>query len=554
MSQPRSRGWGGAASPRGAGPRPGRRRRTADRRWPAAAAPAAPALDPDEPGQRHVHEAPAGRRTGQGQLAQLQRLPRQHRPAHRQRRPRSTAPRPAAPSTWPTGSRSCGPRRGAGRTRRSPSPPVTTSAPRPLVSAAFHDEPTIEMMNSLGLDVSSVGNHEFDEGVDRAASGSDRRLPPGRRLPGRRRLRRRRSSPTWPPTSSTRRPSCRSCCRSRSQGRRGVPVGFVGMTLEGTPEHRQPGRHHHGRLPRRGRDRQQVRASCSGLSASRRWCCSSTRAAARTPAAGARPVRLRQLHRRRSRRSWPACDRSTAWSSPATPTGATPARCRTRPARTTRGHQRRHRRPAGHRHRLHAGPAHRPVHRIIGPATWSSRTASATPTAAGSSTARGSFVRDPALVDPDAKAHRRQVPHRGGPDRQPGGRRDHGRHRPRTSAPTGESPLGDVIADAQLAYTDQRRRADRPDEPGRHPGLADLRRLRRRRGAGPGDLRRVLHGAAVQQPGRDPDLHRGAAQGHPGAAVPGLDGQTRPADPAGLGRLHATRYDSTAPAGAGSAQ
>jgi 5'-nucleotidase len=36
----------------------------------------------------------------------------------------------------------------------------------PLISAAFHDEPTIEAMNALGLDVSAVGNHEFDEGVD----------------------------------------------------------------------------------------------------------------------------------------------------------------------------------------------------------------------------------------------------------------------------------------------------------------------------------------------------------------------------------------------------
>jgi 5'-nucleotidase len=35
----------------------------------------------------------------------------------------------------------------------------------PLVSAAFHDEPAIEVLNSLGLDLSSVGNHEFDEGV-----------------------------------------------------------------------------------------------------------------------------------------------------------------------------------------------------------------------------------------------------------------------------------------------------------------------------------------------------------------------------------------------------
>jgi 5'-nucleotidase len=35
----------------------------------------------------------------------------------------------------------------------------------PLVSAAFHDEPAIEIENALGLDVSSVGNHEFDEGT-----------------------------------------------------------------------------------------------------------------------------------------------------------------------------------------------------------------------------------------------------------------------------------------------------------------------------------------------------------------------------------------------------
>jgi 5'-nucleotidase len=35
----------------------------------------------------------------------------------------------------------------------------------PLVSAAFHDEPTIELMGEIGLQVSSVGNHEFDEGV-----------------------------------------------------------------------------------------------------------------------------------------------------------------------------------------------------------------------------------------------------------------------------------------------------------------------------------------------------------------------------------------------------
>jgi 5'-nucleotidase len=34
----------------------------------------------------------------------------------------------------------------------------------PLVSALFHDEPTIETMNRLGLDFNAVGNHEFDDG------------------------------------------------------------------------------------------------------------------------------------------------------------------------------------------------------------------------------------------------------------------------------------------------------------------------------------------------------------------------------------------------------
>ncbi len=34
----------------------------------------------------------------------------------------------------------------------------------PLLSGYFHDEPTIEALNALGLDIASVGNHEFDEG------------------------------------------------------------------------------------------------------------------------------------------------------------------------------------------------------------------------------------------------------------------------------------------------------------------------------------------------------------------------------------------------------
>ncbi len=36
----------------------------------------------------------------------------------------------------------------------------------PLISALFHDEPTIEAMNLIGLDINAVGHHEFDEGPD----------------------------------------------------------------------------------------------------------------------------------------------------------------------------------------------------------------------------------------------------------------------------------------------------------------------------------------------------------------------------------------------------
>jgi 5'-nucleotidase len=36
----------------------------------------------------------------------------------------------------------------------------------PFLSALFHDEPTIESLSMMGLEVASVGNHEFDEGKE----------------------------------------------------------------------------------------------------------------------------------------------------------------------------------------------------------------------------------------------------------------------------------------------------------------------------------------------------------------------------------------------------
>ncbi|MBW4719632.1 bifunctional metallophosphatase/5'-nucleotidase [Saccharothrix obliqua] len=34
----------------------------------------------------------------------------------------------------------------------------------PIVSALFHDEPTVEILNRVGMDATAAGNHEFDEG------------------------------------------------------------------------------------------------------------------------------------------------------------------------------------------------------------------------------------------------------------------------------------------------------------------------------------------------------------------------------------------------------
>ena len=75
----------------------------------------------------------------------------------------------------------------------------------PLLSGLFHDEPTIEFLNSIGVDTVGVGNHEFDEGLaellrmqygnrsNRGGGNSGRavhagprgRLSSRRRLPGR---------------------------------------------------------------------------------------------------------------------------------------------------------------------------------------------------------------------------------------------------------------------------------------------------------------------------------------------------------------------------------
>jgi 5'-nucleotidase len=108
----------------------------------------------------------------------------------------------------------------------------------PFTSALFHDEPTIEAMNKIGLDINGVGNHEFDEGEQELL-----RMQYGG------------CHPNPEPPSQT-------CANGRFRGAnfdflaanvvqkdsgrtlfpayeirkfQGIKIGFIGMTLEGTP-------------------------------------------------------------------------------------------------------------------------------------------------------------------------------------------------------------------------------------------------------------------------------------------------------------------------------
>jgi 5'-nucleotidase len=103
----------------------------------------------------------------------------------------------------------------------------------PLVSAAFHDEPTIELMNQVGLQVSSVGNHEFDEGVAELIRIQNGGCHPvdgcqdGDGFAGAKfsylaanTINNKTGLPILPPIEI--------------KFIKGVPVGFVGLTLEGT--------------------------------------------------------------------------------------------------------------------------------------------------------------------------------------------------------------------------------------------------------------------------------------------------------------------------------
>lgn len=105
----------------------------------------------------------------------------------------------------------------------------------PFLSAMFHDEPTIESMSMMGLALSAVGNHEFDEGKDELLRMQNGGCHPVDTCQG-----------PHPFTGAKFRYLAASTI-DKASGKTvfppyeirsfdGIPVAFIGLTLKATPE------------------------------------------------------------------------------------------------------------------------------------------------------------------------------------------------------------------------------------------------------------------------------------------------------------------------------
>ncbi|MFD8628461.1 bifunctional metallophosphatase/5'-nucleotidase [Streptomyces hygroscopicus] len=105
----------------------------------------------------------------------------------------------------------------------------------PLMSGLFHDEPTIEALNKLDLDVTSVGNHEFDEGraeLNRIQNGGchpkDGCYEDGKTFQG--------AGFPYLAANVTDEKTGKPILKPYTVWQhKGVKIGFIGVTLEGTP-------------------------------------------------------------------------------------------------------------------------------------------------------------------------------------------------------------------------------------------------------------------------------------------------------------------------------
>ncbi|MFD5119231.1 bifunctional metallophosphatase/5'-nucleotidase [Streptomyces sp. NPDC058385] len=106
----------------------------------------------------------------------------------------------------------------------------------PLLSGLFHDEPTVEAMNKLDLDVTSVGNHEFDEGATELARMQNGGCHPkdgcfedGKKFRG-------ADYPYLAANVTDEKTGKPILAPYWVWKHNGVKIGFIGVTLEGTPD------------------------------------------------------------------------------------------------------------------------------------------------------------------------------------------------------------------------------------------------------------------------------------------------------------------------------
>lgn len=105
----------------------------------------------------------------------------------------------------------------------------------PLLSGLFHDEPTIDALNKLDLDVTSVGNHEFDEGAKELARLQNGGCHPTDGCYDKKAKFRGADFPYLAANVTSEKTGKPILEPYWVWKKNGVKVGFIGVTLEGTP-------------------------------------------------------------------------------------------------------------------------------------------------------------------------------------------------------------------------------------------------------------------------------------------------------------------------------
>lgn len=104
----------------------------------------------------------------------------------------------------------------------------------PLLSALFNDEPTVEALSLMGLEITAVGNHEFDDGKDELLRVQSGGCHPLKGCKGPKpftgaKFKYLAASTVVESTGKTLLPAY----EVKEFG--GIPVAFIGLTLKGTP-------------------------------------------------------------------------------------------------------------------------------------------------------------------------------------------------------------------------------------------------------------------------------------------------------------------------------